>query len=68
MNWISIDDKLPEMVRQYEMFLVVTDKGIGTAVYDSLNEFSRIIVSGSTQYSHYTVTHWMRLPEPPTAK
>ncbi|MDE9467376.1 DUF551 domain-containing protein [Xenorhabdus bovienii] len=65
MDWISVNDRLPKAVRQFERFIVSTDKGIGMGVYDGLNGFSHIIVNGGTQYSDYTVTHWMPLPEPP---
>ncbi|MDE1495697.1 DUF551 domain-containing protein [Xenorhabdus bovienii] len=65
MDWISVDDRLPKTVGQFEMFIVSTDKGIGTGVYDSWDGFSRITISGNTQHSGYTVTHWMPLPKPP---
>ncbi|WP_426576725.1 DUF551 domain-containing protein [Xenorhabdus stockiae] len=65
MEWISVNDRLPKTVRQFERFIISTDKGIGIGVYDSLNGFSHIIVNGETQYSNYIVTHWMPLPEPP---
>lgn len=65
MKWISIEEGLPKTVRQFERFIVATDKGVGFAVYDGMNGFNAVTLSGGTQYSNLTVSHWMPLPEQP---
>lgn len=65
MDWISVDDKMPESVKQFEMFIVCTDKGVGFASYDSVGGFSGVHISGNVQYSDHDVSHWMPLPPKP---
>jgi len=65
MKWISIDQSLPKTVKQFERFIVATDKGVGVAEYDNIDGFGSVMLSGGTQYSHLKVTHWMPLPEHP---
>lgn len=65
MKWISIDENLPKTVRQFERFIVATDKGVGVAVYDKICGFNNVTLSGGTQYSQLKVSHWMPLPEHP---
>ncbi|NQS80542.1 DUF551 domain-containing protein [Pantoea agglomerans] len=65
MKWISIDENLPKTVRQFERFIVATDKGVGVAVYDNICGFNNVTLSGGTQYSQLKVSHWMPLPEHP---
>ena len=66
MKWIAVEEGLPKPVRQFERFIVATEKGVGFAVYDGLNGFESVTLSGGTQYSKLNVSHWMPLPEPPS--
>ncbi|MBD8250874.1 DUF551 domain-containing protein [Pantoea agglomerans] len=65
MKWISIEESLPKTVRQFERFIVATEKGVGVAVYDNIYGFNNVTLSGGTQHSHLKVSHWMPLPEHP---
>jgi len=65
MKWISVGDALPETRAQFQMVLVATDKGVGTACYNKINEFHNVNLTGGTQYSRLNISHWMYLPEHP---
>lgn len=61
--WISVEEKLPEDVRDY---LVVTDE---SAVYIAVFTGSRWYLSRNGNYVRDgEVTHWMPLPDLPTGK
>jgi len=42
MKWISVGDALPETRAQFQMVLVATDKGVGTANYNKINDFNNV--------------------------
>jgi hypothetical protein len=65
MKWISIKERKPKATSQFERFLVATNHGVGVAVFDNLNGFSELILSGGLQHVNFYVTHWMPLPQPP---
>ncbi|NIG74943.1 DUF551 domain-containing protein [Klebsiella sp. Ap-873] len=65
MKWISVGDALPETRAQFQMVLVATDKGIGVANYNKINEFCNVMLNGNKQYSRLQISHWMYLPEAP---
>ncbi|RNM07948.1 DUF551 domain-containing protein [Dickeya undicola] len=66
MPWISVDERKPETTNQFELFLIVSDKGIGVAHYDAFGGFGSVVVSGNVHYSHHVITHWAPLPKPPS--
>ena len=56
-EWISVYDGMPEQDGKY---LVYTDRGrVHTMYYYRTNAFG---------FEHWSVTHWMPLPEPPKMK
>ena len=65
MKWISVGEALPETRSQFQMVIVATDKGVGTASYNKINEFYNVILNGGTQYSTLGITHWMYFPRAP---
>ena len=54
LNWISVEDRLPE---KYSQVLVFTDYGDTDSVY--------FFALDKTWGHPDKVTHWMPLPEPP---
>jgi len=65
MNWIGIDEKMPETTHHHQMVIVSTDRGVGVARYDRFNGFNNITLNGSTQYGNLSVAHWMPFPSAP---
>jgi len=63
MKWNSTDSNKPEPLK---LLIVSTDKGLGFATYNPIYKtFDVIRIEGNAQYSNYTVSHWMYLPEMP---
>lgn len=63
MEWISVDDRLPEDFESHESFYIVSSKGLvcfSTAFFKDGEFWSSKDFVGLTD-----VTHWMPLPEPP---
>jgi hypothetical protein len=58
MNWISINEKLPEVG---QFVLVYTETRSFSPTYEMVTKFSKYGFEGAAN-----VTHWMPLPEPPT--
>ncbi|KAB1578766.1 DUF551 domain-containing protein [Serratia marcescens] len=65
MGWISVVEREPKATRQFELFIVSTDKGIGFSSYCNVKGFHGVTVNGNKQYSQLYITHWMPLPEAP---
>lgn len=65
MEWISVAEREPKATRQFELFIVSTDRGVGFANYCNVKGFYYVTVNGNKQYSHLQITHWMPLPEAP---
>ena len=66
MDWISVGDALPETRSQFQMIIVATDKGIGVANYNKINNFHSVVLNDGRQCVHLNISHWMYLPAPPT--
>ena len=67
MEWISVDDRLPELCGRddYEMHVVcLLDSGERQVCY---MEESDVWESYDINTSDAEVTHWMPLPEPPNS-
>ena len=60
MEWISVEDMLPEIRRHF--VAAYTDQGI------ELHPYTVHIVydESSRQYLTEIISHWMPIPEPPT--
>lgn len=61
MEWISVEDRLPE---NYQEVIVFVDAANAKEIYMAqyMNLSFNILVSGN--HSNF-ITHWMPLPEPP---
>lgn len=60
MEWISVDDRLPEKIQ----IVIACLGGIDIVMADYYND-SKTFWVGASEYRPGTVTHWMPLPEPP---
>ena len=63
-EWISVKDKLPEY-SQYCIIAYQSGNGFSGVAY--FTDLDNNVVDVRTADPFYTITHWMRLPEPPTA-
>jgi len=65
MNWISVEDRLPDTDigdKNYGDVIVIGYNGV--SVIPTIFEEGRTIQQWS-RFKDYNITHWMPLPEPP---
>lgn len=65
MKWMAVTESMPQPNSQFYMVIVNTEHGVGFSHYDRIHGFRGLTLSGGTQYSSFTVTHWMPLPASP---
>jgi hypothetical protein len=69
MNWIRVDERMPEKHREMnisqDVLVCTSDEWVGVAFYDDQSGEWRV-----SETSDYVdgVTHWMPLPAPPEAQ
>ena len=63
MEWISIEDSLPEKGR--DVLVYSRSWGIVRDRYDMTLPNGTVIFNGTRQEYREDVTHWMPLPDPP---
>ena len=67
MNWISVQERLPEDKQKIVFKGVFPYKCKGFfEINESGSHFYNLVESTGKIYSIYGVTHWMELPEKPT--
>ncbi len=65
MEWISVDDELPELEYHgfFRCLVAFKEGGVSHSIYNTRIE--KFIRNDYTTISEYTVTHWMPLHDPP---
>ncbi|HDZ04856.1 hypothetical protein LCGC14_0370970 [marine sediment metagenome] len=64
MEWISVEEKLPERTCNCLVAYTNNSQSVGVAYFHKIHNFMHI----RTENHYYTVTHWMPLPDPPKPK
>lgn len=65
MEWISVEERLPEKGRVVLVYISDRKSIMLTHFFD---DFSLVRVGMESGFSGHGVTHWMPLPEPPKEK
>jgi hypothetical protein len=63
MEWISLNDRLPEIDGKYIVAYTNNSKSITVALFSRMDSLFTHIRTGA---EFMTITHWMPLPKPPT--
>lgn len=65
-EWISVEERLPEIGDEVDVFESDTEQRVAD-VWLSINNQWTKVVNGSIMLPVPNVTHWMPLPDPPNA-
>jgi hypothetical protein len=64
-NWISVNDRLPEIDGEY---IVSNGSMVGVAYYENIGIEYQFHREDYDSFYHNDVTHWQPLPKPPKEK